>query len=152
MSRARPITERLARFIIRLSPDECWPWRGGHDRDGYALFSIRAKSVRAHRVTYEHEFGQIPDGLVIDHLCRNRGCVNPAHLEAVTNRTNVVERGRGVTSENARKTHCKRGHEFTEENTYHKPQQGGLARVCRECEAARARCERAAKRLRESSR
>ena len=69
----------------------------------------------AHRVAYEKAYGPIPEGLVIDHLCRNGLCVNPEHLEAVTRKENIL-RGEGACAQNARKTHCKRGHELIPEN------------------------------------
>jgi hypothetical protein len=89
-------------------------------------------------VAYELAIGPIPEGLTIDHLCRNRGCVNPAHLEAVTNRTNLL-RGDGIAALNARKTHCKRGHEFTPENTY-VWREG--TRACRACHTAQEQARR----------
>jgi len=78
---------------------------------------VGRKLILAHRVAYEKAFGSIPKGLVIDHLCRNGLCVNPQHLEAVSNATNIL-RGNGAPAVNARKTHCKRGHELALENTY----------------------------------
>jgi hypothetical protein len=105
----------------------CWVWLGYKDRDGYGL-SGRPKvmgrgSSRAHRIAYEAEHGSIPAGH-LDHLCRNRACVRPSHLEPVTAKVNA-ERGM-----KAQQTHCRRGHEFNEENTYWKPNGN---RSCRRC-------------------
>mgnify|MGYP001609562296 CR=1 FL=1 len=96
--------------------DGCWVWLDNYNPAGYGGMR-RSKStggeyVFAHRAMYELLIGPIPPGLVIDHLCRNRGCVNPAHLEPVTMRENVL-RGVGVAAENAAKTHCDHGHEFS---------------------------------------
>lgn len=113
----------------RESP--CILWHMAKDRDGYGLTTIDGKSRRAHRVTYEMVRGPIPDGLVIDHLCRVRGCINPWHLEAVSNRTNLL-RGYGPSAICAKKTHCKRGHELTGDNVY----MTGRRRSCRACRKA----------------
>jgi len=122
--------------VEKRSADECWPWIGHRNSQGYGRF-YRGEhdTVPAHRLAYELLVGPIADGLVIDHLCRNRACCNPAHMEPVTNGENV-RRGIGVTAENARKTHCKHGHEFTPENTYIYP--GGTKKGHREC----LRCKR----------
>lgn len=112
---------------------ECWEWTGTRDHDGYGRIQTGGKILRAHRVVYELYVGQIPESLVLDHLCRNHGCVNPEHLEPVTQRENIL-RGVSVSAINARKAHCIRGHEFSEENTYVSARGW---RVCRECQTAR---------------
>lgn len=102
------------RFWSNVTPTGfCWEWSGTLDRDGYGLYSNR----RAHRLAWELLIGPCPLGLVPDHLCRNRACVNPDHLEWVTNRVNVL-RGQGSAALRARKTHCPQGHEYTPESTY----------------------------------
>jgi hypothetical protein len=112
-------------------PDGCWPWTGARQDKGYGLFSpTHSRQVGAHRVAYELTTGQIPDGMVIDHLCRNPPCVNPAHLEPVTSRENLL-RGTTLAAANATKTHCDHGHEFTPENTRITKPEG--KRICRTC-------------------
>jgi hypothetical protein len=108
---------------------DCLVWTGALDRDGYGIFEVSTDiTVRIHRWSYEQLVGPIPDGFTIDHLCRNRACQNVRHMEPVTNRVNIL-RGEGAAALNARKTHCKRGHEFTPENTYVRPR----GRECRAC-------------------
>lgn len=88
ISHGRPLTDPAARFwakVDRTTGDACWPWTARLDRDGYGTLKMpTGRSIRAHRFAYELLVGPIPEGLVIDHLCRNRRCVNPAHLEPVT--------------------------------------------------------------------
>ena len=91
----------------------CWRWTSHRDRNGYAIFGKKRKF--AHRLAYEAAVGPIPEGLTIDHLCRVRDCLNPAHMEPVTRGENVL-RGDGITARNARKTHCHRGHPLNGEN------------------------------------
>ena len=99
-------------FDARWTPDgECWRWTGSISPNGYGRFNL----IYAHRRSYELHVGPIPEGLTIDHLCRHRWCVNPAHLEPVTRGENVL-RGVGPSAQHARKTHCKRGHPLSGEN------------------------------------
>lgn len=110
------------RFIEKIDftiQAPCWIWAACKTKYGYGRFGLKGKTVLAHRFSYEMCKGRIPDGLVLDHLCRNPSCVNPDHLEAVTQRVNSI-RGIGWANINIKKTHCKRGHEFTKENTVYK--------------------------------
>jgi hypothetical protein len=88
----------------------CWEWTGART-NGYGYFKRVGTTRRAHRIAYEHLVGPVPDGLVLDHLCRNRGCVNPDHLEPVTSRENL-RRGSGIAGRHARSDLCPRGHEY----------------------------------------
>lgn len=124
------------KFIDRISKVEsgCWEWTG-HIRDsGYGEFFIKGKRIRAHRYSYELFRNKIPFGKVIDHLCRNRKCVNPDHLEVVTMYQNST-RGEGVGAKALRMTHCKKGHEFNDVNTWKRKiaDTGRFWRVCRIC-------------------
>ncbi len=114
-------SEVAPRFWAKVKADGtgCWPWQAGLSTSGYGKFWLDCKhrAARAHRVAYELVKGPIPRFYTIDHLCRVRRCVNPSHLEAVTNRENVL-RGEGHTARNARKTECPQGHEYDEANTY----------------------------------
>ena len=95
--------------------DSCWNWKSNMHFKGYGLFSLNGKTVKAHRIAFELSKGQILEGLTIDHLCRNRRCVNPSHLEAVSMKENTL-RGNGPSAIHSRKTHCKKGHELTSDN------------------------------------
>jgi len=109
----------------------CWEWNASLTRFGYGAFYWRGQMRPAHRFAYEDIKGAIPDKLTIDHLCRNRSCVNPDHLEAVTQRVNVL-RGQGITAAEARRTHCPLGHPYDLFNTYIRPG-GKRIRDCRAC-------------------
>ena len=130
-------------------PGSCWWWLGSHDAKGYGEFWGDGTYVKAHRWSYEHYAGPIPDGLQIDHLCRNPPCVNPLHLEPVTAAENMRRSLAGkVNNANAAKTHCNHGHEFTEGNTILRPSGG---RACRECSRRRTREWRKRKKMTEGA-
>lgn len=102
----------------RISPEPmtgCWLWTGHITRLGYGQLKIKGKSWKAHRLVYTRERGQIPLGMELDHLCRQRDCVNPDHLEPVTHRENIL-RGEGVAARCASRTHCVHGHPLSGEN------------------------------------
>jgi hypothetical protein len=122
---------------------ECWEWQGSIQSAGYGKFQQDGLTILAHRASYEAHVGPIPDGLQLDHLCRNRRCVNPSHLEPVTLRENVL-RGEGPSAMQARQTHCIHGHEFTPENTRMKTVGGKWRqRQCCECHRITNRAYRA---------
>lgn len=108
----------------------CINYKGTIKNTGYGIWRKNGVSIYAHRLVYELLVGKIPQGYTIDHLCRNKACVNPQHLEAVTQRVNVM-RSDAPTSINAQKTHCSNGHEFTIENTYRRKDG---RRICKACE------------------
>jgi hypothetical protein len=124
-------------FLSKIckSTNGCWEWAGAIDSNGYGEF-YRNKNLRefssrkAHRAVYELFNGKIPKNMTLDHLCRNRKCVNPDHLEVVTIGENVL-RGEGLTAINKRKTHCIRGHEFDSKNTEIRPNGGRRCLTCR---------------------
>lgn len=95
---------------------ECWLWTGQRNTDGYGQYKVKGVRKMVHRLAYEELVGPIPNGLTLDHLCRTRNCVNPGHLEPITNAENIL-RGESFSAVNARKMTCSRGHPFTPENT-----------------------------------
>lgn len=121
------------RFWPKVNKTEtCWEWTAYRGKNGYGQFGLAPKQlIYAHRYAYTLLVGPIPEGTEIDHLCRNRSCVNPEHLEPVIHAVNV-QRGEGGKYWSA-KTHCPRGHEYTEENT--RTYQG--RRWCKMCDRIR---------------
>lgn len=142
--RKTPVMQRFWDKV--LFTVDCWEWQKGTCR-GYAKILVNGKNQTAHRITYELYKGKIPSGLEIDHLCRNRKCVNPDHLEAVTHKENIM---RGLSGKqnnyNKHKTHCPKGHELKEPNLL----KNGLIRYgfrqCRICHNEWARTNRKLKR------
>lgn len=134
-----PADERFWRKVDRRGVNDCWNWIGGIDRHGYGQFSDTSKrSYRAHRFSYQLLVGNLCDDLVIDHLCRNRACVNPLHLEQVTLAVNMARSPvyEKQSKKYAEMTHCRRGHPRTAENIRLNTDGG---RVCRECRRINAR-------------
>lgn len=97
--------------------ESCWIWTGYKQKSGYGQITVNRKSYKAHRLVYSLLVGEIPDGKQLDHLCRVRNCVNPDHLEPVTQAENI-RRGESPWAINSKKTHCYKGHELTENNLY----------------------------------
>lgn len=130
-----PFLEQFEKYVMPVTESGCWLWLGYVSENGYGRFSPRWKMapLYAHRISYEIHKGQIPEGLVVDHLCRVRCCVNPDHLEVVSQHKNL-QRGNGTSKINHQfKTHCKRGHEFTNGSFYLR----GRTRICLICDRAR---------------
>ena len=128
--------------------DGCWEWQGAISKRGYGAVRWEGKTRPVHRIVWELEIGPIPEGMVIDHLCRNRRCCRLDHLRVTTHRENIIA-GTGFGAVNAAKTHCPQGHEYTPENTYvYKQPKGnwGIQRVCRTCAIARVDRRRKQKR------
>ena len=124
----KPLAVRMATHTV-VMPNGCWLWTGAKTRNGYGHIKIDGKLVLAHRASYEMHFGPIPNDSVIDHICRVRDCTNPNHLEAVSFQENVL-RGVSFAAENAKKTHCANGHEYTEDNTIIRRGGGRDCRIC----------------------
>ncbi len=119
------------RFLDKIRKTaSCWVWIGAIKDNGYGSYYDDGKVVSAHRYSYEAFNGPIPDGFVIDHLCRTRHCVNPDHLEAVTQRENL-RRGAGFIGRQTRQTACVRGHELAGDNLYVTPSGKRQCRACR---------------------
>lgn len=124
MPKTKDVKEALLEYVNKT--DTCWLWTTTINRQGYGSFSLgqrRGISIQAHRVSYTVFKGAIPEGLQIDHLCRVRSCVNPDHLEAVTQEENARRRKES-------NTHCPQGHEYSEKNVY---SWKGLRKECRIC-------------------
>lgn len=134
---------RIAAKVRRDDETGCWPWMGFIQSNGYGKVYFDRKVRLAHRVVYELLVGPIPDGLVLDHLCRHRSCVNPAHLRATTIRENTLATGSLARSAlAAARLSCVHGHDYTLANTY----LSARGRVCRTCHRERQTSRRAAHR------
>lgn len=118
-------------LMSKITVDEkygCWNWMGGVNSCGYSQFYFKGENERGHRLSYEIFKGKIPDGLCLDHLCRNKRCVNPDHLEPVTRKENAT---RGISGRiESLRTECPKNHKYDDKNTYVTPTG---KRDCREC-------------------
>jgi hypothetical protein len=132
--------EPFWRLVDKSGPDGCWLWLGKHDRNGYGQVSVGRTTTTAHRHAYVLLVGPIPEGLVLDHTCKIRDCVNPAHLDPVTQRENLMRSPTTFQAVNAAKTHCIHGHLFDDANTYRWQRPDGTwKRTCRMCAIERSR-------------
>ncbi len=135
----RSLPERLDGLSIPEPFSGCVLWIGNVSHGGYGQVNINKRQTYAHRAAYECRYGPIPEGLQLDHLCRTRCCINPAHLEPVTPKENSVRRTRLITQ-------CAKGHEYSRENTRLRTRTDGrLFRSCLQC--ARANDEKQRRRL-----
>ena len=127
-----PLARFLPKVVKQAEAPYCWIWTGARNPRGYGVFggSRLSRSGRAHRWSYERLVGRIPSGLYLDHLCKNAKCVNPKHLEPVTQRENVL-RGSSTAADRAKQSHCIHGHPFDAANTYVYP---NGRRKCRACQ------------------
>lgn len=139
-SASRAQAPEVFRFLskVEMTPG-CWKWQGSVIGGGYGRFWAGGSYYSAHRWAFEYIGKQhILNGMVIDHICRNRLCVNPAHLRLVTQQQNATENSVGPSAENAARAHCRRGHAYSGTRTGHSPQDGSRrSRFCHVCHRGR---------------
>ena len=134
--------EATKRFWAKVNTEgQCWVWLGARNQNGYGRFWHDVKMVTAHRFAYEEAHGPVVSGLVLDHLCRNRSCVRPGHLEPVSGHENTL-RGESRAAANARRTHCSKGHDYLTSGYVDRRGQ----RNCNICRNAKNRAYRLSKR------
>ena len=134
------VLRRIAARVV-VTGRGCWECSYAKDSSGYPQISVSARMQLVHRLTYTAAKGEIPFGLRIDHLCRNRACCNPAHLEAVTSRENTL-RGDTIPARHAAATHCPQGHARSPENTFPSDSKPGRQKRCRTCHNIRNRARK----------
>lgn len=132
----RATEKELLRFRSRYqATGDCLLWKGRLDKDGYGSFHFRKKPRRAHRVAFYLSQGDIPAGMVIDHICKNRHCVAISHLRVITQAQNTLENSNSLGAQNKMKTQCKYGHPFDRKYSSKK----GFQRYCSICQAAKTK-------------
>lgn len=135
------LEERLLSKTVKISDTGCWEFKGSLYRNGYGQIWNGKRSEQAHRVSYRLYMSEIPENMEIDHLCRNRCCINPRHLEVVTHRENIA-RSNTLMGKNARKTHCIRGHALDGDNLIITKQNSRQCRICSNFRARIAKSKR----------
>lgn len=128
----------MEKFLAKVEkgvPNECWPWLGTTN-NGYGQVTMPGRQISAHRLAYAAWIGPIPEGFEVHHICENKSCVNPAHLDSLPHKDHTRRHLTNPLTQNFLKTHCKRGHELTGYNVY--PTKSG-GRTCRECNNMRNR-------------
>jgi hypothetical protein len=150
MGRKRHSLVKAAFGNAELGGSGCWEWTGAKNRQGYGVSNYENRTMAAYRLAYMSEVGPVPEGMQLDHLCRNRACVRPSHLEAVPARINLL-RGDNHAAHFARRTHCDKGHPFSGSNLSWYWNLGRRVRRCSACyrasyarSNAKARAKRAA--------
>ena len=135
--KAKILDKKYIYSHVNINPDLCWEWNGKvNKKTGYGQLGYKGKHFLAHRISYEIFKNEIPFSMTIDHLCKNRKCVNPFHLEIVTLKENIL-RGNSPSALNARKEFCKRGHPLFGNNVYFR--KGRLERKCKICYRLRSK-------------
>lgn len=131
MYKAAKLEDRFWAKVDKSNASDCWIWTAFKSK-GYGQFGIGGKLYKSHRVAYELVKGPIPQGMTLDHLCKNKACVNPAHLEPVSQKENVL-RGTSLLALNKQKTHCPKGHILEGENLVQFRLKKFGQRVCKTC-------------------
>lgn len=143
MANARRLTAERFWSKVRKT-EKCWEWLACIS-NGYGRFGVNGRVKQAHVFAYELTIGPVPEGLELDHLCRNRRCVRPDHLEPVTRRVNLL-RGNTIAAVHSAKTHCPQGHPYSGRNLAVIRQKYGSTRRCRQCDRERHAASRALRR------
>ena len=130
----RDLAERFFEKVHKIPFYECWEWAGSIQGGGYGNMAVEGRTRKAHHISLMLAGVTIPTGMVVDHKCRNRACVNPNHLRIVTYQINNIENSLGMSAVHAQKTHCHNGHPFSGDNLRTYKRKDGLERICRICQ------------------